>query len=69
MRKRELLLLAALLLLLSLWKYLRPERAEAVRAWTEEALFPETRETVEAWGRLFAEREEPVAALRPGAAP
>lgn len=67
-KRKGLLLLAALLLLLSLWKCLCPARAEALRARVEAALFPELRETVEAWGRQFSDENGLVAALGPGGA-
>ena len=65
-RERGLLLLAVLLVLLSLWKLLWPGRAEALREELETVFFPDSREKVEAWGRLFADEGELIAASGPG---
>ena len=68
-KEKTLLLLAALLLLLSLWKYSRPDQAEDLRSRVEAALLPDGRETVAAWGRALSGEGERIpvqgAAKRP----
>lgn len=68
-RARTALLFAELLLLLTLWKLCCPRQTETLRAWAAEAMLPEARQTVEAWGRALAGEEERVAVQGPGEKP